>query len=118
MKILSAVKDVVIVDVADVANGRPHDLLVVELGAAVVISPAITTWLDLTRVSQATRLSGSSARQASRTLSEIRSATLSGWPSPTDSEEKTNESAMGFEKGNGSPGNFGWQVKYQHIPIL
>src|SRR5215472_4134525 len=34
------------------------------------------------RVSQATRLTGSSARQASRMASEI----LSGWPSVTDSE--------------------------------
>src|ERR1017187_7678386 len=40
------------------------------------------------RVSQATRLMGSSARQASRTASEIWSAILSGWPSVTDSEVK------------------------------
>src|SRR5215471_16559100 len=38
------------------------------------------------RVSQATRLTGSSARQASRIASEIWSAILSGWPSVTDSE--------------------------------
>src|SRR5436190_8666508 len=37
-------------------------------------------------VSQATRLAGSSARQASRMASEIWSAILSGWPSVTDSE--------------------------------
>src|SRR5580698_4661640 len=60
----------------------------------------MTTWLDLTSVSHATRLAGSCARQASRTLSEIRSATLSGWPSPTDSEEKTNDFDMGNRLGN------------------
>src|SRR6266700_118723 len=37
-------------------------------------------------VSQATRLAGSSVRQASRIASEIWSAILSGWPSVTDSE--------------------------------
>ncbi len=42
----------------------------------------------LTRVSQATRPSGSSAMTASRTPSEIWSQTLSGWPSVTDSEVK------------------------------
>src|SRR6185295_16327047 len=54
----------------------------------VVISPPITTTFDLTKVSQATRLYLSPARHASRTASEIVSATLSGCPSPTDSEEK------------------------------
>src|ERR1044071_3388985 len=39
-------------------------------------------------VSQATRLRASCARQASRTASEMVSQTLSGCPSPTDSEEK------------------------------
>src|ERR1700744_2575505 len=38
------------------------------------------------RVSQATRLTGSSVKQASRMASEIWSAILSGWPSVTDSE--------------------------------
>ncbi len=42
----------------------------------------------LTRVSQATRPSGSPAITASSTASEIGSATLSGWPSVTDSEVK------------------------------
>ena len=41
-----------------------------------------------TRVSQATRAFGSWARIASRTASEIWSASLSGWPSETDSEVK------------------------------
>src|SRR5262245_6023157 len=44
--------------------------------------------LLFTKVSQATRLSLSCARQASKIASEIVSQTLSGWPSPTDSEEK------------------------------
>src|SRR4029450_13533996 len=56
--------------------------------AFVVISPPITTTFDLTKVSHATRLYLSVARHASRTASEIVSATLSGCPSPTDSEEK------------------------------
>src|SRR5579863_6517531 len=54
--------------------------------ALVVISPAITTRPVAVRVSQATRLVGSSVRQASRMASEIWSAILSGWPSVTDSE--------------------------------
>ncbi len=54
--------------------------------ALVVISPAITTNPVAVRVSQATRLEVSSARQASRMASEIWSAILSGWPSVTDSE--------------------------------
>src|SRR5580693_7585041 len=53
--------------------------------ALVVISPAITTSPVQVSVSQATRLNGSSARQASRIASEIWSAILSGWPSVTDS---------------------------------
>jgi hypothetical protein len=56
--------------------------------ALVVSSPAMTTWSLLTRVSQATREKRSWAKHASRTESEMLSATLSGWPSPTDSEEK------------------------------
>src|SRR5690348_13439198 len=56
--------------------------------ALVVISPATTTKPVAVRVSQATRLDGSSARQASRTESEIWSAILSGWPSVTDSDVK------------------------------
>src|SRR5580700_7588520 len=46
----------------------------------------MTTRPVAVRVSQATRLEGSSARQASRMASEIWSAILSGWPSVTDSE--------------------------------
>src|SRR3954447_21992614 len=52
----------------------------------VVISPETTTRPVFTSVSHATREPGSSARHASRTPSEIWSATLSGWPSVTDSE--------------------------------
>src|SRR5687767_13814793 len=44
----------------------------------------------VTRVSQATRPWASSVRTASRTASEIWSATLSGWPSVTDSEVNRN----------------------------
>ncbi len=55
----------------------------------VVISPATTAMPVVTIVSHATRLAGSSRRMASRTASEIWSATLSGWPSVTDSEVKT-----------------------------
>src|SRR5438128_2355523 len=40
----------------------------------------------VTKVSQATRPSGSDAMISSRTASEIRSASLSGWPSVTDSD--------------------------------
>ena len=53
--------------------------------ASVVISPATTTRSVVTRVSQATRLVGSAARQWSRMASLIWSATLSGWPIETDS---------------------------------
>src|SRR5579864_1192595 len=54
--------------------------------ALVVISPAITTRPVAVKVSQATRLEGSSVRQASRMASETWSAILSGCPSVTDSE--------------------------------
>src|SRR5450432_3982895 len=54
--------------------------------ALVVTSPATITTPVLTSVSHATRPLGSAARMASRTASEIWSATLSGWPSETDSE--------------------------------
>src|SRR6476469_3473476 len=63
---------------------------------SVEISPATTTSPIVINVSQATRPSGSSARTASRTVSEIWSATLSGCPSVTDSEVKRNSrAAMG-----------------------
>src|SRR5947208_10288704 len=53
---------------------------------SVEISPATRTSPVVTRVSQATRPCGSSAMIASRTASEIWSASLSGCPSVTDSE--------------------------------
>jgi hypothetical protein len=56
--------------------------------ALVVTSPATTTTPVLINVSQATRPRGSSLTMASSTASEIWSATLSGWPSETDSEVK------------------------------
>src|SRR3982751_557563 len=52
----------------------------------VEISPETTTRPVFTSVSHATRPYGSSLRTASRTASEIWSATLSGWPSVTDSD--------------------------------
>src|SRR5437763_3114744 len=52
------------------------------------ISPARTTRLVVVIVSQATRASGSLDRKRSTIASEIWSATLSGWPSDTDSEVK------------------------------
>jgi hypothetical protein len=51
-------------------------------------SPPITSRLVVAKHSQATRLSGASARKASSTASETRSQTLSGCPSETDSEVK------------------------------
>src|SRR2546421_1643167 len=56
--------------------------------ALLVISPASTTRLSFTSVSAATRELLSCFRIASSTASEIWSATLSGWPSDTDSEVK------------------------------
>src|SRR6476619_1774478 len=53
---------------------------------SVEISPATTTRPVVISVSQATRPWGSSERTASRTESEIWSATLSGCPSVTDSD--------------------------------
>src|SRR6266516_2258412 len=58
---------------------------------SVVISPATTTRPVVTSVSQATRPYGSCPSTASRIVSEIWSAILSGWPSVTDSEVKRNE---------------------------
>src|SRR6187401_2898502 len=55
---------------------------------SVVISPATITRPVVTSVSQATRPSGSSVRTASRIVSDSWSATLSGWPSVTDSDVK------------------------------
>src|SRR3989440_865372 len=54
--------------------------------ALLVISPASTTRLSFTSVSAATREVLSCFRIASSTASDIWSATLSGWPSDTDSE--------------------------------
>src|SRR6476661_3406327 len=50
------------------------------------ISPATRAKSVVTRVSQATLEVGSWRRYSSRMASEIWSATLSGWPSETDSE--------------------------------
>src|ERR1044072_9074008 len=55
---------------------------------SVETSPETTTRPVLTSVSHATRPVGSSRMTASSTPSEIWSATLSGWPSVTDSDVK------------------------------
>lgn len=62
--------------------------------ASVVISPERTTIPVFTSVSQATRALGSCFNIASNIASDIWSATLSGWPSETDSEVKTKFSDM------------------------
>src|SRR3569833_3823291 len=54
------------------------------------ISPAMTTVLVVVSVSHAMRACGSLPRNRSTMPSEIWSATLSGWPSETDSEVKRN----------------------------
>src|SRR5918998_4186506 len=61
---------------------------------SVEISPETTTRPVFTRVSQATRPVGSSRMTASRTPSEIWSATLSGWPSVTDSDVNRNSLSL------------------------
>ena len=55
-----------------------------------MISPVTSTKPVHEAVSQATLLIGSSAKQASRMASDTASHTLSGWPSVTDSEVKSN----------------------------
>src|SRR5215210_8582587 len=60
----------------------------------VEISPETTTRPVFTSVSQATRPCGSSRMTASRTPSEIWSATLSGWPSVTDSDVNRNSLSL------------------------
>jgi hypothetical protein len=56
--------------------------------AVELTSPLTTVSPVVTSVSHATFDSGSLAKKASRIASEIWSATLSGWPSDTDSEVK------------------------------
>src|SRR5579862_4079085 len=61
--------------------------LVIEEGPRT--SPASTMWLVVARVSTPQRACGSAARKVSTIASEMRSQTLSGWPSDTDSLVKT-----------------------------
>ena len=75
------------VRVADLGDRSADDRRDVDAALRCVISPATITRPVVTSVSHATRLSGSSASMASRTASEIWSASLSGWPSVTDSDE-------------------------------
>src|SRR5665647_1847319 len=62
--------------------------------ASVVTSPATTTSPVVTRVSTATRLLGSWVSNSSSTESAIESATLSGWPSVTDSDVNRRGTAL------------------------
>src|ERR671938_904407 len=80
---------------------------------SVVISPATTTSPVVISVSQATRPAGSSASTASRTLSEIWSAILSGWPSVTDSEVKENERLVMAGRLANAPSLLGWFTAHQ-----
>jgi hypothetical protein len=98
---LVGVEDVVVVHVADAADGVADDLadvddLVDGLGGAELLVLELrdgdfTT--DDDDIALHEGLAGDAAlrsilRQASRMASEMVSATLSGWPSPTDSDEK------------------------------
>src|SRR5690349_14516110 len=66
--------------------------------ARVVTSPAMMATPVFTSVSQATRERLSRAISASSTASEIWSATLSGWPSETDSDvNRTSLTAVGLD---------------------
>src|SRR4249920_3449117 len=73
--------------------------------ALLVISPASTTRPVLQSVSAPTRENLSCASSASSTASEIWSATLSGWPSETDSEVNRKLLAIGGPGWVGGPGN-------------
>src|SRR4051794_31260883 len=77
---------------------------------SVEISPETTTRPVFTSVSQATRPVGSSAITASSTPSEIWSATLSGWPSVTDSEvNRYSFSESGWFIGSGDAPRVGFR---------
>src|SRR6185295_18907375 len=91
----------IVLTTAHVLQSNPNDASVYPMRAivartmsgtgtyvVVVISPATQARPVVTSVSQATRAFGSSARMASRMASEMASATLSGWPSVTDSDVK------------------------------
>src|SRR5947207_12725119 len=86
-----------------------------------VISPATTIRPVVSRVSQATRDSGSPARAASTTASEIWSAILSGCPSVTDSEVKRNPLLMLISWATGaalSPKTIGLIDYYSAAPLV
>src|SRR6478735_9924026 len=74
--------------------------------ARVETSPATCTRPVVTRVSTATRPTGSSVRIASRMLSEIWSQILSGWPSVTDSDVNRRSSVID-PPGSDGPGRGG-----------
>src|SRR5690606_649096 len=74
----------------------------------------MTTIPELTRVSQATREFASCRSRSSRTASEIWSATLSGWPSETDSEVKMNSRDMGLPRQHGNENDSGEKQTRNH----
>ena len=89
---LSSISDAMLATLGvDVTFAGPWDTTAYN---AYVISPAPAQSPVVTMVSQATRASGSTVSISSRIASEIWSATLSGWPSETDSEVKRKSFAI------------------------
>src|SRR5882672_1159830 len=90
--------------------------------ADVVISPPTTTRPVVKKVSQATRPWASSSRTASRTVSEIWSAILSGWPSVTDSDVNRKLSiaprCSGWRQGSGQQKVLVNKIGETSYPIL
>jgi hypothetical protein len=86
--------------VAHLAHRVADDAQVVQREVE-LISPASTTTPDLQSTSQATRLRRSCARYASRMESAMKSQTLSGWPSATDSEVRMAASRPRARRGPG-----------------
>src|ERR1700686_108541 len=93
---------------------------------SVVISPTTIPNPVVTIASQATLANGALARMASRMASEIWSATLSGWPSVTDSDVNSDVAAMAksstespapartsqhVRAGPQAPGSYLWDAK-------
>ena len=83
---VSAAKPISVVDVADLADDLADDFGGIDVTALVVISPATMTMPGGDhRFAGHAAACGSWASRASRTPSEIWSASLSGWPMLTDS---------------------------------
>ena len=88
---LGLVEGQLVIDLAAVEASLPKDLKSL-IAAGPRVSPAITTRFVVASVSHATRTwrgsqpcRGARSKKASTTSSEMRSHTLSGWPSETDS---------------------------------